>query len=90
MVKKGTSNLLSSVIIFFSGSPNSLSTNTNNAKSMVFIADILFWIRFSPNSPSSSIPAVSIITTGPIPFISMLFLTGSVVVPATSETIAKS
>jgi len=47
-------------------------------------------MRFSPSSPTSSIPAVSMMTTGPMGRISMDFFTGSVVVPGTAETIAAS
>ena len=42
--------------------------------------------RISPSLPSSSKPGVSIIRTGPIGKSSIAFLTGSVVVPATSDT----
>ena len=44
----------------------------------------------SPRSPVSSMPAVSIRLHLPIPGISILFLTGSVVVPGVSETMAVS
>ena len=42
--------------------------------------------RAWPSSPVSSIPAVSMKTTGPIGASSQAFSTGSVVVPATSDT----
>ena len=45
-------------------------------------------ILSSPSSPTSSRPAVSIRTQGPIGRISIGLNTGSVVVPAISETIA--
>ena len=44
-----------------------------------------FTLRF-PSSPSSSNPAVSINTHGPMPCISIDLYTGSVVVPGMSET----
>ena len=43
--------------------------------------------RSSPSAPTSSMPAVSMKSTGPIGRSSIGFSTGSVVVPATSETI---
>ena len=43
-------------------------------------------MRNAPSSVVSSIPAVSVINTGPRGKISMDLLTGSVVVPATSDT----
>ena len=43
--------------------------------------------RSSPSAPSSSIPAVSMNSTGPSGSSSIGFSTGSVVVPATSDTI---
>ena len=49
-----------------------------------------FFTRFAPNSPSSSSPGVSIITTGPNGRSSIALYTGSVVVPLTSDTIANS
>ncbi|OPZ14565.1 MAG: hypothetical protein BWZ06_00884 [Bacteroidetes bacterium ADurb.BinA261] len=73
-----------------SNSPNWLSVKSNKAASMCFRVSIVFRRRFSPNALSSSIPAVSMSTTGPIPKISTDFFTGSVVVPACSETIAMS
>ena len=42
--------------------------------------------RARPSSPTSSIPAVSMKTTGPMGASSQAFSTGSVVVPGTSET----
>ena len=47
----------------------------------------VFCIRSSPKAPSSSMPAVSMNSTGPMGSISIGFSTGSVVVPATGETI---
>src|SRR5699024_3946773 len=49
-----------------------------------------FRTRSSPRSPSSSMPGVSTITTGPRGSSSMALRTGSVVVPLTSETTARS
>ena len=50
----------------------------------------VFSIRICPSAPWSSTPAVSINTTGPSGRNSMVFSTGSVVVPATGETIETS
>lgn len=50
----------------------------------------VFLILSAPSSPTSSIPAVSMITTGPTGRISMDLKTGSVVVPGTLETMATS
>ncbi len=47
----------------------------------------VFCIRSSPSAPSSSMPAVSMNSTGPMGSISIGFSTGSVVVPAICETI---
>ena len=49
---------------------------------------IAFSMRFAPSSPSSSRPGVSIITTGPSGSSSIALLTGSVVVPLMSDTMA--
>jgi len=54
--------------------------------SFLSIISIVLEIRSLPRSPSSSRPAVSITATGPRGSSSMLFMTGSVVVPAWSET----
>ena len=45
--------------------------------------------RSSPSSPMSSSPGVSMITTGPRGRSSIAFGTGSVVVPRTSDTMAR-
>ena len=45
--------------------------------------------RIEPSSPSSSMPGVSMMTTGPIGSSSIVFRTGSVVVPFISETSAR-
>ena len=50
----------------------------------------VFCTRFSPRAPTSSMPAVSMNSTGPIGSSSIGFSTGSVVVPAISETIETS
>ncbi len=47
----------------------------------------VFCIRNSPSAPASSMPAVSMNSTGPMGRISIGFSTGSVVVPAIAETI---
>ncbi len=57
------------------------------AKSAVESVRIVEVILLQPSSPTSSIPAVSIMTTGPYGKSSTDFLTGSVVVPGTSLTI---
>ncbi len=82
--------MLNSSINPYSNSPTELSVIRSIARSIVLITSRLRAIRFSPSIPSSSIPAVSINTTAPSPPISIFFETGSVVVPATSETIATS
>ncbi len=68
--------------------PSHAST-TNKAMSVLFKTCRVFWTRSAPNSPSSSNPGVSIITTGPSGKSSIAFWTGSVVVPLTSETMAR-
>ena len=50
----------------------------------------VFCTRISPKAPASSMPAVSMNSTGPSGSSSIGFSTGSVVVPATSETIETS
>ena len=60
--------------------------STKTARLIFFTTSSVFSIRNVPNSVVSSIPAVSVITTGPSGKISMDLLTGSVVVPATSDT----
>ena len=75
----------------FSSSPIPiLPSMTRIAISVSSITLKLLAIRWLPSVPSSSIPGVSIITTGPRGRSSIVFLTGSVVVPATSETIDRS
>ena len=63
---------------------------TRMARSMVLITFKVRSMRFSPKSPESSIPAVSMTMAGPTPKISTDFFTGSVVVPAKSDTMATS
>ena len=60
--------------------------NTSTAKSVFSITSLVFSILRFPNSPSSSNPAVSIITIGPNGSNSIDFDTGSVVVPGVSDT----
>ena len=60
--------------------------NTNTAKSVCCIICFVFSTLKLPKSPTSSKPAVSIITTGPKGNNSMAFDTGSVVVPGVSDT----
>ena len=60
------------------------STATSQVASTLRVAST----RSSPRAPSSSKPGVSTMTTGPSGSSSMALRTGSVVVPATSETTA--
>ena len=62
------------------------TSTTNTAISIVFKTSNVLLILNSPKVPSSSIPGVSTITTGPIGKISIDFFTGSVVVPFILET----
>ncbi len=61
---------------------------TRMAMSVLFNTCKDFCTRSCPSSPLSSMPAVSIISTGPKGNSSMAFNTGSVVVPGTSATTA--
>ena len=61
---------------------------TRMAMSVLFNTCKDFCTRSCPSSPLSSMPAVSIINTGPKGNSSMAFNTGSVVVPGTSATTA--
>ena len=70
-------------------SPSDASTTTT-AKSHLFITCMAFRTRWAPSAPMSSRPGVSIITTGPSGSNSIALETGSVVVPAMSETMARS
>ena len=65
-----------------------VESTTNNAMSVLSKTSKDLFILSFPNSPTSSSPAVSIRTQGPIGRISIGLKTGSVVVPAISETIA--
>ena len=65
--------------------PTELSI-TSRAMSVLFNIWYVFVIRNCPSSPSSSRPAVSINTTGPMGRSSIAFKTGSVVVPFVSDT----
>jgi len=89
-ITNGISILINSDIRSFSNVPNLLSAIRRTARSMLLITCMVFPILFFPSSPTSSTPAVSIIITGPMPKISTDFLTGSVVVPARSDTMATS
>ena len=83
--------LISALILGLLISINALSSsNTIIAISQELSVCNDFSTRSSPSSPSSSRPGVSIKTTGPSGNISIAFLTGSVVVPATLDTTAKS
>ena len=71
----------------FSCSDGSLTAlMTTTATSVLRRICLVFSTRSCPSSPSSSIPGVSMISTGPIGRSSMDFCTGSVVVPSTSDT----
>ena len=63
------------------------SEKTIMATSVFSDASSVFSTRILPSSPTSSKPAVSISTQAPMPLISIALYTGSVVVPATSDTI---
>ena len=67
-----------------------MASTTRTATSTLFNTCFALRTRSSPRCPSSSIPGVSMITTGPIGSSSMALLTGSVVVPFTSDTTASS
>ncbi len=70
-----------------SGSPISqTASTTTRAISALLIALCVRAARASANTLSSSIPGVSMKTTGPSPCISMALYTMSVVVPATGDT----
>ena len=67
-----------------------VSSHRSKAMSVRSMAFNVRSIRISPSVPSSSNPGVSMITQGPMPWISMALLTGSVVVPGMSLTRAVS
>ena len=69
--------------------PSTRST-TSTATSTRLRIKRVFDILFSPSSPSSSKPGVSMMTTGPRGRSSIAFVTGSVVVPLVSDTTARS
>ena len=62
---------------------------TRTARSVFLKTPLAFSILSCPSSPTSSRPGVSITTTGPAGSSSIDLYTGSVVVPATSDTMAK-
>ncbi len=76
--------------VFQSRISSMLSFITNMATSTRLSTFLVRSRRFSPNSPVSSKPAVSINTTGPTPCSSIDLKTGSVVVPAVADTKATS
>ena len=86
----GTSFSLNCISRSFSSFPKKLPANTRIARSTSSTNFRVFPILWAPTWVVSPTPAVSINCTGPMPGISILFFTGSVVVPACSETIAKS
>jgi len=61
---------------------------TSKSRSVFARTAKVFSILKAPNLPISSMPAVSIRTTGPIGSISIDLYTGSVVVPGVSDTMA--
>ena len=67
-----------------------VASTTSTAQSARLRACFVFFTRSSPRAPSSSKPGVSMMTTGPMGSSSMDFITGSVVVPFTSETTESS
>jgi hypothetical protein len=81
----GTSRPVNSSRIPRSNCPQSSSV-TSTARSVRSKALRVFCTRSSPRVPASSIPAVSMKSTGPSGSSSIGFSTGSVVVPAWSET----
>ena len=82
-------SFLNSEIKERSKSETSLATSiTMTATSVLVITSLVLPILSLPKSPISSMPAVSMIITGPRGSISIALNTGSVVVPATSLTSA--
>ena len=69
-------------------SSGSAALVTSTARSVLRITCMLLCTRWLPSSPVSSSPAVSIISTGPRGSSSIALLTGSVVVPGVSDTMA--
>ena len=67
-----------------------MASQTSTATSQVESTLRVVATRSSPSAPVSSMPGVSTMTTGPSGRSSIAFLTGSVVVPFTSETTARS
>ena len=72
--------------IFSSNSPHSPGSVTTTPRSVRSNTCLVRSARSSPRAPTSSMPAVSMKSTGPRGSSSMGFSTGSVVVPANSET----
>ena len=64
-------------------------STTRTAISVLLSTWYAFWTLSDPSAPSSSSPGVSIMTTGPRGSSSMAFSTGTVVVPLTSDTMAR-
>ena len=90
-IRKGISFCLNSSISSRSASCIPVTADTTRtARSVWFRILLVRRTRSSPSSPASSIPGVSMITTGPIGSSSMVFFTGSVVGPFTSETMESS
>ena len=63
-----------------------VASTTSTATSAASNTAVARATRWFPRSPSSSMPGVSITSTGPTGSSSMAFRTGSVVVPAVSDT----
>ena len=83
----GTCRVRSSRRMASSNSPQWPASATISPRSVRSSTWRVFWTRSSPRAPTSSMPAVSMNNTGPSGSSSIGFSTGSVVVPATSETI---
>ena len=83
----GVSSAVNSATSPSSKSPHAPASQTMAATSARSIILRDFSTRSAPRAPTSSMPAVSMKSTGPSGSSSMAFSTGSVVVPATGETI---
>ena len=77
-------NSRSSCSVQTSGSVISTATSTRRSAASIFSR------RFAPSAESSSTPPVSVKTTGPMGSNSIVFSTGSVVVPACGDVMATS
>ena len=71
-------------------SPQLPASVTSTPRSVRSNTCVVFFARSSPSTPTSSMPAVSMKSTGPSGSSSIGFSTGSVVVPAKSLTMLTS